>query len=89
MRFRWTNRRKPLVPVGQKNRVAKVFKWSAIIAVVSFFLFSMCLETFHLEAESFIEGLLAVLFLFGGITAAVAGIWALANRLRRGPSPYA
>ena len=71
------------LPVERTNRAAKVFKWSAIIAVASFFLFGMCLETFDPEAESFIAGLFAVLFLFGGLTAAVSGIWALVNRLRR------
>lgn len=60
-----------------------MFKWSAIIAVASFFLFGFCLETFDPEAESFIAGLFAVVFLFGGLTAAVSGIWALVNRLRR------
>lgn len=71
------------LPVEWTNRVAKVFKWSAIIAVASFFLFGMCLETFDPEAESFIAGLFAVLFLFGRLTAAVSRIWALVNRLRR------
>lgn len=71
------------LPVERTNRAAKVFKWSAIIAVASFFLFGFCLETFDPEAESFIAGLLAVVFLFGGLTAAVSGIWALVNRLRR------
>lgn len=60
-----------------------MFKWSAIIAVASFFLFGFCLETFDPEAESFIAGLFAVVFLYGGLTAAVSGIWALVNRLRR------
>ena len=73
----------PQLPVERTNRAAKVFKWSAIIAVASFFLFGMCLETFDPEAESFIAGLFAVAFLFGGLTAAVSGIWALVNRLRR------
>ena len=41
------------------------------------------LETCDPEAESFVAGLFVVLFLFGGITAAVAGIWALVNRLPR------
>lgn len=65
------------LPVEWTNRVAKVFKWSAIIAAASFFLFGMCLETFAPEAESFIARLFAVLFLLGGLTATVAGIWAL------------
>lgn len=71
------------LPVERTNRAAKVFKWSAIVAVASFFLFGMSLETFDPEAESFIAGLFAVVFLFGGLTAAVSGIWALVNRLRR------
>lgn len=60
-----------------------MFKWSATIAAASFFLFGMCPETFDPETRSFIAGLFAVLFLFGGLTAAVSGIWALVNRLRR------
>ncbi|WP_288864048.1 hypothetical protein [uncultured Corynebacterium sp.] len=45
------------LPVERTNRATKVFKWSAIIAATSFFLFGMCLETFNPEAESFIAGL--------------------------------
>lgn len=71
------------LPAERTNRAARVFKWSAIIAVASFFLFGMRLETFDPEAESFIAGHFAVVFLFGGLTAAVAGIRALVNRLGR------
>lgn len=79
----------PVVPVEEtapvtvkQSRAAKVFKWSAIIAVASFFLFGLCLETLDPEAESFIAGLFAVWFLLGGLTAAVSGLIALVNRLR-------
>lgn len=71
------------LPVERTNRAAKVFKWSTIIAVASFFLFGICLETFDPEAESFIAGLFVVGVLVGGLTAAVLGVWALVNRLRR------
>lgn len=71
------------LPVERTNRAAKVFKWSAITAVASFFLFGVCLETFDPEAESFIAGVFVVGVLLGGLTAAVSGIWALVNRLRR------
>lgn len=71
------------LPVERTNRAAKVFKWSAITAVASIFLFGVCLETFDPEAESFIAGVFVVGVLLGGLTAAVSGIWALVNRLRR------
>lgn len=71
------------LPVERTKRAAKVFKWSAITAVASIFLFGVCLETFDPEAESFIAGVFVVGVLLGGLTAAVSGIWALVNRLRR------
>mgnify|MGYP002711931237 CR=1 FL=1 len=66
----------------KRPKAAKVFKWSAGLGVLCFFLFGLCLETFDPDAESFIAGMFAIGFFFGGLTAAISGLMALFNALR-------
>ena len=74
---------KPTPPAApqRKKRAPKVFKWSAILCVVSFVLFVILLETLDPDAESLVSGLLAVTFVFSGITAGIAGVIALLQKL--------
>ncbi|OHO29881.1 hypothetical protein HMPREF2656_01480 [Corynebacterium sp. HMSC034B08] len=60
-----------------------MFKWSAAIALASFFLFGLCTETFDPDAKSFITGAFAMGFLMGGLTAAISGVMALISKFRR------
>lgn len=66
----------------KRPKAAKVFKWSAGLGVLCFFLFGLCIETFDPDAESFISGVFAVGFFFGGLTAAISGVMALFNLFR-------
>ena len=59
-----------------------MFKWSAGIGVLCFFLFGLCLETFDPEAESFIAGIFVMGVLLSGLTAAISGVMALINLIR-------
>ena len=67
----------------KRPKAAKVFKWSAGLGVLCFFLFGLCIETFDPDAESFIAGVFALGFFFGGLTAAISGVWVMVNRLMR------
>ena len=67
----------------KRPKAAKVFKWSAGLGVLCFFLFGLCIETFDPDAESFIAGVFAIGFFLGGLTAAISGVWVLVNRLMR------
>lgn len=67
----------------KRPKAAKVFKWSASLGVLCFFLFGLCIETFDPDAESFIAGVFALGFFFGGLTAAISGLMALIARLTR------
>lgn len=67
----------------KRPKAAKVFKWSAGVGVLCFFLFGLCIETFDPDAESFIAGVFAIGFFLGGLTAAISGVWVLVNRLMR------
>lgn len=66
----------------KRPKAAKVFKWSAGLGVLCFFLFGLCIETFDPDAESFIAGVFAFGFFFGGLTAAISGVMALFNLFR-------
>lgn len=66
----------------KRPKAAKVFKWSAGLGVLCFFLFGLCIETFDPDAESFIAGVFAIGFFFGGLTAAISGVMALVNLFR-------
>lgn len=66
----------------KRPKAAKVFKWSAGLGVLCFFLFGLCIETFDPDAESFIAGVFALGFFFGGLTAAISGVMALFNLFR-------
>ncbi|WJY96708.1 hypothetical protein [Corynebacterium fournieri] len=66
----------------KRPKAAKVFKWSAGLGVLCFFLFGLCIETFDPDAESFIAGVFAIGFFFGGLTAAISGVMALFNLFR-------
>lgn len=66
----------------KRPKAAKVFKWSAGLGVLCFFLFGLCIETFDPDAESFIAGVFAIGFFFGGLTAAISGLMALFNLFR-------
>lgn len=72
----------PTPPPVKRPKAAKVFKWSAGIGVLCFFLFGLCIETFDPDAESFIAGVFALGFFFGGLTAAISGLMALFNLFR-------
>lgn len=73
-----------LTPAPVKRpKAVKVFKWSASLGVLCFFLFGLCIETFDPDAESFIAGVFALGFFFGGLTAAISGVWVMVNRLMR------
>lgn len=67
----------------KRPKAAKVFKWSAGLGVLCFFLFGLCIETFDPDAESFIAGVFALGFFFGGLTAAISGVMALFNLFRK------
>ncbi|WP_286204876.1 hypothetical protein [Corynebacterium afermentans] len=67
----------------KRPKAAKVFKWSAGLGVLCFFLFGLCIETFDPDAESFIAGVFAFGFFFGGLTAAISGVMALFNLFRK------
>ena len=67
----------------KRPKAAKVFKWSAGLGVLCFFLFGLCIETFDPDAESFIAGVFAIGFFLGGLAAAISGVWVLVNRLMR------
>lgn len=67
----------------KRPKAAKVFKWSAGLGVLCFFLFGLCIETFDPDAESFIAGVFALGFFFGGLTAAISGLMALFNLFRK------
>ena len=73
----------PTPPPVKRPKAAKVFKWSAGIGVLCFFLFGLCIETFDPDAESFIAGVFALGFFFGGLTAAISGLMALFNLFRK------
>ena len=73
----------PTAAPVKRPKAAKVFKWSAGIGVLCFFLFGLCIETFDPDAESFIAGVFALGFFFGGLTAAISGVMALFNFFRR------
>lgn len=66
----------------KRPKAAKVFKWSAALGVLCFFLFGLCIETFDPDAESFLAGVFAIGFFFGGLTAAISGVMALINLVR-------
>ena len=66
----------------KRPKAAQVFKWSAGLGVLCFFLFGLCIETFDPDAESFIAGVFALGFFFGGLTAAISGLMALVNLFR-------
>ena len=66
----------------KRPKAAKVFKWSAGLGVLCFFLFGLCIETFDPDAESFIAGVFAIGFFFEGLTAAISGVMALFNLFR-------
>ena len=72
----------PATPQRKRPRPAAVFKWSAGIGVLCFFLFGLCLETFDPEAESFIAGIFVMGVLLSGLTAAISGVMALINLIR-------
>lgn len=73
----------PTAAPVKRPKAAKVFKWSAGIGVLCFFLFGLCIETFDPDAESFIAGVFALGFFFGGLTAAISGLMALFNLFRK------
>ncbi|MGV0379614.1 hypothetical protein [Corynebacterium faecium] len=73
----------PAPPPVKRPKAAKVFKWSAGLGVLCFFLFGLCIETFDPDAESFIAGVFAFGFFFGGLTAAISGVMALFNLFRK------
>ena len=66
----------------KRPKASKVFKWSAGLGVLCFFLFGLCLETFDPEAESFIAGVFGMGVLLSGLTAAISGVMALINLIR-------
>lgn len=72
----------PATPPRKRPNPSTVFKWSAGIGVLCFFLFGLCLETFDPEAESFIAGVFAMGFLMGGLTAAISGAMTLIGKFR-------
>lgn len=67
----------------KRPKASKVFKWSAGLGVLCFFLFGLCIETFDPDAKSFIAGVFALGFLLSGLTAAISGVMALINLIRR------
>ncbi|MDK6493332.1 hypothetical protein QP172_06260 [Corynebacterium coyleae] len=73
----------PSTPPRKRPNPSTVFKWSAAIALASFFLFGLCTETFDPDAKSFITGVFAMGFLMGGLTAAISGVMALISKFRR------
>lgn len=73
----------PSTPPRKRPNPSTVFKWSAAIALASFFLFGLCTETFDPDAKSFITGAFAMGFLMGGLTAAISGVMALISKFRR------
>ena len=73
----------PSTPLRKRPNPSTVFKWSAAIALASFFLFGLCTETFDPDAKSFITGVFAMGFLMGGLTAAISGVMALISKFRR------
>ena len=66
----------------KRLKATKVFKWSAVLGMLCFFLFGLCIETFDPDAESLIAGVFAIGAFFGGLTAAISGVLALFNLLR-------
>lgn len=46
----------PAAPPRKRPQPATVFKWSAGIGVLCFFLFGLCIETFDPDATSFLSG---------------------------------
>lgn len=66
----------------KRLKATKVFKWSAVLGMLCFFLFGLCIETFDPDAESLPAGVFAFGAFFGGLTAAISGVLALFNLLR-------
>ncbi|MGV0433630.1 exonuclease domain-containing protein [Corynebacterium ureicelerivorans] len=66
----------------KRPRATKVFKWSASLGILCFFLFGLCIETFDPDAESFFAGVFALGFLLAGLTATISGVMALFNVVR-------
>lgn len=66
----------------KRPKASKVFKWSAGLGVLCFFLFGLCIETFDPDAKSFIAGAFALGFLLAGLTAVISGVMALINLVR-------
>ena len=66
----------------KRLKATKVFKWSAVLGMLCFFLFGLCIETFDPDAESLPAGVFALGAFFGGLTAAISGVLALFNLLR-------
>ena len=66
----------------KRPKATKVFKWSAVLGMLCFFLFGLCIETFDPDAESLPAGVFALGAFFGGLTAAISGVLALFNLLR-------
>lgn len=73
----------PAPALVKRPKAAKAFKWSAGLGVLCFFLFGLCIETFDPDAESFLAGVFAIDFFFGGLTAAISGVVALFNLFRK------
>lgn len=70
------------VPAPQpKKRAPTVFKWSAIVFVASFVLAILLIATVDTDATSFATDLLVWAFLLSGITACIAGVIALVQKL--------
>lgn len=75
----------PMAPAPspvKRPKASKVFKWSAGLGVLCFFLFGLCIETFDPDAKSFIAGAFALGFLLAGLTAVISGVMALINLVR-------
>ena len=66
----------------KRLKATKVFKWSAVLGMLCFFLFGLCIETFDPDAESLPAGVFALGAFFGGLTAAISGVLALFNVVR-------
>lgn len=66
----------------KRPKASKVFKWSAGLGVLCFFLFGLCIETFDPDAKSFIAGVFALGFLLAGLTAAISGVMVLIHLIR-------
>lgn len=72
----------PTSPPVKRPKAAKMFKWSAGLGGLCFFLFGLCIETFDPDADSFIAGVFELGFFFGGLTAAFSCVIALICLIR-------